>query len=774
MMTISSLTILFMIMNTVEYSSAACSYTTIKECLTVQTIPVTSGPQVNYNGADSIMFRYDQQGFVNEPLPIYSAVTSDGVIHVAYTDSSVPIATNAKKIHVVSFAPSKTGDGQYVQSNEFVVEGSEVRGFDVDSDGWLAILIRERSTTTYPGIVTPDPTLNSGTHPLEYYIQNIRLSRYKMDGTLTWTKTLEDRTTDTTLWPTNVGRIHDFNAGDARLVIGERLKSRIAVQYKVSTGIISTAAKPAMWHEGDTLKIVNADTGEYVDEAEAYTWGCSHSMETRLTYNQIRDDFAYACMSDANPAKGLVYNSQLKGRKIVVQDVNADGSGRVDGGLGAMIPEGKDYYIVATVPGNGKSYDTDGTDVYLYLVDGYNQVIKQKIQVTNTPAVWESHSHVARYGFDKLLVAWREGKPELSSKGDGTGNLPSNYKFKVAVVDISGTVGTPVTISPTAFFPERDDFVTLPDGSVAWVTAWLDNTQGLPYDYNKPNNNLRIVVIKSPDTGKNLCGNGLIDVTAGESCDDTSACCDKCQIVSQCSPPGHCCSSTCLYKPASTSCTVDGSDPTACAAVEMGTTTKPPTNCGSCEQEHCVVFPQQNLMTVISWCPLTVDSCNVNVFADPQKTGTSKCQKQPYTSTVMNVKVLPEDTLCSVNEAAKTAGYCKSGVCSSGGPMQYPWFSKAYSGTPVSPITSSPAGPLTSPPSGPGTSSPSGPVTSPPSGPVTSSPSEPVTSPPSGPVTSSPSGPSTSPSGPGTSSPSGPGTSSPSGPGTSSPSGPGT
>eukprot|EP00759_Apiculatamorpha_spiralis_P043399 PhF_6_TR40803/c0_g1_i1/m.61659 len=601
--------------------------TNVSLCLSVKSVPIPSGVQVN----GEYVFRYDVQGNINEPLPIYAVPTLDGGIRVAYTDSSVDWKVMSKKIQVVTLSPVDFG---LVSSATTTLNASEVRGLAVPGKGdWFAILLRERPNLTYENI----------TDPKYSPVQNMRLSKYATGSngdTPLWTKTLEDRLPGDGF----VGRIHDFGLGDGRLTFGERNEGRLAAYYKVSTGNTNN------WHEGDTLKFFDSDNGNDIVTG-GVGWGCSHSMEQRILFNQQLNDFGYVCASDCYPSKGIYW--EMNG-KAELKPLDANCGGVMKGGLGGMVSYGRNYYVVSTVPPTGGTFEANGTDVVMHIIDGVTNQILRNFSITTTSGLYETHGHIARFGGNKLLVGWRESttKPVL-----GRNNVPKTYKFKIAVVTLEGVVTQVQDITSQAIFSERDDWLSMPNGDVAWVTAWNDAAPR--YDYKTPNPNLRVVTISAAGlAGPSLCGNGVVDGQAGESCDDSSSCCKQCKLQYQCSPPSQCCNQMCMYEPVTTVCTTNNSAPdTLCSKLPYSGV------CGSCLSGNCGPVSTQ-VTGNTGWCPIpAAKPCSTKVLYQ----GT--CWDQFY----KGKELIPNGTACALGGAK----VCLSGACINA-TITYPRISAAY------------------------------------------------------------------------------------------------
>ena len=83
-------------------------------------MPASIAPLTEY------LFRYNTQGTMYEPMPIYSQLTLDGKLRVLWTDSSAAILT--QKIHVSTFVEG-------VLESDWTVPGTSGRGMAVHPTG---------------------------------------------------------------------------------------------------------------------------------------------------------------------------------------------------------------------------------------------------------------------------------------------------------------------------------------------------------------------------------------------------------------------------------------------------------------------------------------------------------------------------------------------------------------------------------------------------------------------------------------------------------------
>jgi hypothetical protein len=276
----------------------------------------------------------------------------------------------------------------------------------------------------------------------------IYVHRYAQDGTLSGSTELTNRT----------NKPDDFQIGDSRLEFGD---GKYGAYYHVhsNTG-----------HEGDTLKWVDAQTGE---ESTQWAWGCSHSMSNLLRYNEGLNKFMPACVTDCYPgtsgnfSTGSIGGIYVNHRSGHVVDVDAGCNGSVAGELGgaAITPTGWTMVFNAhqapATPGQS-SYDrsTMNQDIgWASINSDYSS--NDVVWLTDTPEFDESDASIARWQPDEneqYLVGWLQGQTYLLSRVDSTGAI------------LEG----PVDITSKAQWGRRDDpFRQHANKDIVW--SWFDS-----------------------------------------------------------------------------------------------------------------------------------------------------------------------------------------------------------------------------------------------------------------------------------------------------------
>lgn len=191
-------------------------------------------------------------------------------------------------------------------------------------------------------------------------------------------------------------------------------------------------------HQGDMLRFV--DGGGSV-LGGGWDWGCSHSLEVLMGFNDIRD--VPICLSDCYPTKGIHFSHRTA-------EISAEPSGNCSGGsaaqLGGLATVAGGFYHTFTSPEGRAS-----SDVVLVHVDTTSgAVVGPKIYLTDTADEEERSARLARYG-DHLLVAWTSGAAALFAV------VTAGGEFLEGPADIGQT------------YDGASDFINFSNGDVGWV-----------------------------------------------------------------------------------------------------------------------------------------------------------------------------------------------------------------------------------------------------------------------------------------------------------------
>ncbi len=190
-------------------------------------------------------------------------------------------------------------------------------------------------------------------------------------------------------------------------------------------------------HQGDHLSMFTV-TGAV--SGGGWDWGCSHSLDVRITHNGTR--FGPVCLSDCYPGKGIYFNHNTL--------VNNEPSGNCSGGSSAALgglASATDGFWLTFVSEEGRA----SHDVALSHIPN-GGAPAAPIWLTDTASVQESQARLAPYGAN-MLVGWRAGT-----------------QTKLAVLDMTGAIlQGPEDVSVT--LPSGSDITTFPNGDVGWATS---------------------------------------------------------------------------------------------------------------------------------------------------------------------------------------------------------------------------------------------------------------------------------------------------------------
>lgn len=189
-------------------------------------------------------------------------------------------------------------------------------------------------------------------------------------------------------------------------------------------------------HYGDQLRTLMRD-GTPV--STLWGWGCSHSIDTRLTSNAV--GLGPVCTSDCYPGKGVYFMHDT----LVYTDPSGDCSGGVDTHLGGVAPVAGGFWVGFSTPAARAS-----RDVALVHVSDAHAV--GTVQWLSSAAGAEDDVHVAPAPDGGAIVAWTEG---------GMGRL-------VRVSAAGAMMGAAETID-ASLVTGASDFFAWPGGDVGWA-----------------------------------------------------------------------------------------------------------------------------------------------------------------------------------------------------------------------------------------------------------------------------------------------------------------
>jgi len=209
-------------------------------------------------------------------------------------------------------------------------------------------------------------------------------------------------------------------------------------------------------HQGDALVTVAGDGETKVH----WSWGCSHSIDMRLTY--VNGKLIPLALTDAYPAPGMWFNHSV----TQVTYENGSTNGYVSARIGGMVEFGDHMVIAYTTEKLGR---WEAALAAFQKKGPYKRVTPRWL--TDTPDQTEANIKIAKYG-KNLLISWEDLKggkrffrlydfDVVSSKGDGK-ELSMNAR------PLGEPEALPVAIGPI------DDFRSLSNGDVVWAAAWGD------------------------------------------------------------------------------------------------------------------------------------------------------------------------------------------------------------------------------------------------------------------------------------------------------------
>lgn len=198
-------------------------------------------------------------------------------------------------------------------------------------------------------------------------------------------------------------------------------------------------------HYGDQIRLFEADG---TSKPGGWGWGCSHSMEVRISHNGQR--LGPLCASDCYPSKGVHFNH--RGGELWSDEQGSNCSGAYGTSLGASVPTSDGFWLAFTAVDERESQDVG-------IARTTGRSLGETLWLT-ADDVRDSALNAEMYG-DKLLVAWNAG---------------SNSQFAL-VNDPDGTVSSgPESISATNL-AQSSDFFLYTNGDIGW--AQRDDSGGI-------------------------------------------------------------------------------------------------------------------------------------------------------------------------------------------------------------------------------------------------------------------------------------------------------
>lgn len=188
-------------------------------------------------------------------------------------------------------------------------------------------------------------------------------------------------------------------------------------------------------HYGDQLRLFEDDGSP---ARTVWGWGCSHSMEVRITHNGM--GLGPVCASDCFPAKGVHFNH----RTLLYPDPLSNCGGRYEAHLGGVVPMGNGFWVGFSSPEGRPSRDAAIIHV------GNDRTVGSPIWLTDGAGA--DDLHIGRMGAG-LILAWIDSGANRMVRADAAGAM----------------IGTPEAV-PEAALAAAGDFFLFTGGDVGWAT----------------------------------------------------------------------------------------------------------------------------------------------------------------------------------------------------------------------------------------------------------------------------------------------------------------
>lgn len=192
-------------------------------------------------------------------------------------------------------------------------------------------------------------------------------------------------------------------------------------------------------HYGDQLRLYDEDGSAYTTQ---WGWGCSHSMDVRISHNGQR--LGAICASDCYPAKGVHYNH--RGGMLYPDEERSDCRGGWGAHMGASIPMDDGFWAIYTATDNREALDVAATRITGGSFD-------DPIWLTTSAEAAQSPNG-ARLGED-ILVGWQLGGEDILTVLDSSSGSSLHGPQPYAAANLGSA----------------SDFFTFPNGDTGWVQA---------------------------------------------------------------------------------------------------------------------------------------------------------------------------------------------------------------------------------------------------------------------------------------------------------------
>ncbi len=190
-------------------------------------------------------------------------------------------------------------------------------------------------------------------------------------------------------------------------------------------------------HYGDQLRLINPDGSP---DRTVWGWGCSHSMEVRISYDGT--NLGPLCAADCYPGKGVYFNHNT----MLYSDMRANCAGGYTAHLGGAAPLSTGF-VAAFTAGDGRSSE----DVAVVRIDGSGSA-GTPVFLTETMGD-ESAPNIAPFA-GGLVVGWVAGGASFLQQ-----------------VTADGMAVAPPESVPAAALSDASDFFTYANGDVGWILS---------------------------------------------------------------------------------------------------------------------------------------------------------------------------------------------------------------------------------------------------------------------------------------------------------------
>ncbi|MET0357254.1 MAG: hypothetical protein ABW044_10775 [Cellvibrio sp.] len=197
-------------------------------------------------------------------------------------------------------------------------------------------------------------------------------------------------------------------------------------------------------HAGDTLKFINAETGNI--QSGGWDWGCSHSWSVRAAHNGTT--WGAACHGDAYPnAMQLVRRAVPTSSSSTIQWLNSEDPAKR--ALGGLVPTNNGFWLNYIQTENSK------LTLKLGRFDDSLSQLQQPSTIsaaTSLDSTYPFRAYMAAYGDNQLLLGWKSGG-----------------KFVIAVANATNGEIVDGPVTTTLSIDNFQDITSVQNGDVIWA-----------------------------------------------------------------------------------------------------------------------------------------------------------------------------------------------------------------------------------------------------------------------------------------------------------------